>query len=246
MKKLYVCRNVVGNVERSETADKEKKKQMITTEELQELASQLRHPNGAKGIEVADLMNETNISMTLHSIDRLNLLDNDSIMELGHGNCRHLPYILQQKNNLTYHGLDISELMNKEAKRINQQFVDRQQASFYLYDGQNIPFSDSCFDKVFTVNTIYFWVDPKFLISELYRVIKPNGMINITFCQQHYMKQQPQTQFGFTLYDNEKIEQLIATTQFKIIGSDTQTETVKSKIGDGLVDREFTTFMIEK
>jgi ubiquinone/menaquinone biosynthesis C-methylase UbiE len=219
---------------------------MKTDKELQELASQLKCPNGIKGVEVADLMNETNINMTLHSIDRLNLLDNDSILELGHGNCAHLPYVLQQRKNLTYHGLDISELMNKEAKRINQQFIDKHQAAFYLYDGLNIPFSDRYFDRVFTVNAIYFWTDPKFFMSELYRVIKPKGMVNITFCQQDYMKQQPQTQFGFTLYDNEKIEQLIATTQFKMIGSDTQTETVKSKTGDGLVDREFTTFMLKK
>jgi len=218
----------------------------MTDKELQELASQLRCPNGIKGIEVADLMNETNIRMTLHSIDRLNILDNDTVLELGHGNCKHLPYILQQKNNLTYHGLDISELMNKEAKRINQPFIDRQQAAFYLYDGLNIPFPDSYFDRVFTVNTIYFWTDPQLLISELYRVIKPKGMLNITFCQQSYLQQQPLAQFGFTFYDNEKIEQLIDTTPFKIVGSDTQTETVKSKTGDGLVDRAFTTFTFEK
>ena len=136
--------------------------------------------------------------------------------------------------------------MYKEAKRINQQFVDRQQAIFYLYDGLNISFADSYFDKVFTVNTIYFWTDPKFLLSELYRVIKPKGMLNITFGQQCYMKQQPLTQFGFTHYDNDKIEQLIDTTQFKIVGSDTQTETVKNKTGDGFVDRVFTTFTFEK
>jgi len=219
---------------------------MATDKELQELASQLRCPNGIKGIEVADLMNKTNFRMIHHSIDRLNLFDNSSILELGHGNCKHLPYVLQQKNNLTYHGLEISELMNSEAKRINQQVIDRQQATFYLYDGQNIPFADCNFDRVFTVNTIYFWFEPKFLMSELYRVIKPKGLLNITFGQGNYMKQQPQTQFGYTLYDNEKIEKLIDSTQFKIVGSDTQTETVKSIAGNGIVDRVFTTFTFEK
>jgi ubiquinone/menaquinone biosynthesis C-methylase UbiE len=136
--------------------------------------------------------------------------------------------------------------MNKEAKRIKQQFVDMQQASFNLYNGLNIPFADSYFDRIFTVNTIYFWAEPEFMMSELHRVIKPKGILNITFCQQNYMKQQPLTQFGFTLYDNEKIERLIDTTQFKIVGSDTQTEIVKSKTGDGLVNREFTTITFEK
>src|SRR5690606_41662511 len=42
----------------------------MNSEELKELAEQLRQPNGLKGIEIADMMNETNIKMTLHSIDQ--------------------------------------------------------------------------------------------------------------------------------------------------------------------------------
>ena len=218
---------------------------METNKELQELASQFKHPSGAKGIEVADMMNETNFNMTRHSIDRLNLFDNVNILELGHGNCGHLLYLLQQKNNLIYHGLETSELMNKEAKRINHQFIDKQQATFYLYDGLNIPFTDSYFDRIFTVNTIYFWADPEFFVSELYRVIKPKGILNITFSQPHFMKLLPVTQFGFTLYDNEKIEQLIGTTQFKIVSSDIQTDIIKNATGDS-INREFMTFTFEK
>jgi SAM-dependent methyltransferase len=213
--------------------------------ELKALAEQLRQPKGPKGIEIADIMNETNIKMTLHSINNLSILDNDTILEIGHGNCKHLSYVFQQKNKLTYYGLEISELMNKEAKRINQRFTEKQEAFFQLYDGLNIPFSDNYFDKIFTVNTIYFWDDPKSLMTELYRVIKPKGILNITFAQQDFMKQLPFTQFRFTLYDNGKIKQLIDTTPFKTVGSDTQTETVKSKTGD-LVSRDFTTFTLKK
>lgn len=214
-------------------------------EKLKELASQLRLPNGVKGVEIGDMMNEANINMTRHSIDQLDILDNETILELGHGNCKHLPYVLQQKSKLTYHGLETSELMNKEAKRINHQFTDRRQAFFHLYDGLKVPFADNYFDKIFTVNTIYFWADPKCLMSELYRVIKPNGILNITYAQQDFMKQLPFTQFGFTLYDNEKIKQLIDITPFKMLGSNTQTEAVKSKTGD-LVKREFTTLKLKK
>ena len=218
---------------------------MTTDKEIQELAAQFRCPNGSGGVEMGDYMNEANLNMTLHSIDRLNILDNDKILELGHGNCRHLCKALQQKSNLTYYGLEISELMHREAGQINRQFVDNQQASFYLYDGLNIPFADSYFDRIFTVNTIYFWSDPKFLISELYRVVKPQGILNITFGQENFMKHLPVSEFGFTLYNNEKIEQLIATTQFRIIGFDTQTDVVKNKMGN-LVHREFTTITLEK
>src|SRR5690554_7668608 len=105
--------------------------------ELKALAEQLRQPNGLKGIEIADMMNETNIKMTFHSIDHLGILDNDHILELGHGNCKHLPYVLKQKNKLTYYGLEISELMNNEAKdrkstRLNSSHVRISYAVFCL------------------------------------------------------------------------------------------------------------------
>lgn len=218
---------------------------MATGDELKEIAAQLRQPSGRQGIEVAEMMNETNIKMTLHAIDRLDILDGDNILELGHGNCGHLNHILEHKHQTVYCGLEISELMNKEAQRINQRYVENKQARFQLYDGLSIPFDDNCFDKVFTVNTIYFWTDPQFLLTELYRVIKPKGKLNVTFAQQDTMEKLPFTQFGFTLYDNQKIKQLVDSTAFKMIDSDSQIETIKSKMGN-TIDRTFTTVTLEK
>jgi SAM-dependent methyltransferase len=212
---------------------------------IKELAHQLRQPNGVKGIEVADLMNETNKKMTFHSINHLNLIDNDNILELGHGNCGHLSKLLQLRKNLTYYGLETSDLMVKEAVRINEAYINRNQAFYHLYNGIKIPFSDNFFDKAFTVNTIYFWAEPELLISELYRILKPNGILNITFAQKDFMEQLSFSQFGFSLYDNEKIKQLIATSAFSIKKIETETETIKSKTGD-FVDREFVTVILSK
>lgn len=218
---------------------------MTNKEELKKLAVQLRHPHGAEGIAVANMMNESNIGMTRHSIDRLNILERDHILELGHGNCSHLSYLLKQKDNLTYSGLEMSELMNNEAQRMNKEFINTKQALFYLYDGVSIPFSNNSFDKIFTVNTIYFWNNPELLLTELYRVMKHGGLLNITFAQKSFMQDLPFTQFGFELYDNEKIKKLIDNTSFEILNSDTQTEAVKTKTGE-FIERDFTTISLGK
>ncbi len=218
---------------------------MSNHEELKKLAAQLKQPSGAKGIEIGEMMNETNIKMTVHAIDQLNLLTNDKILELGHGNCGHLHYLFQQNKDLVYYGLEISELMNKEAQRINKDFIVNNQASFYLYNGLNIPFSDYYFDKIFTVNTLYFWKDVQAFLLEIYRVLKKGGMLNITFAQKSFMEQLPFTQFDFNLYDHSDIIQLIKLTPFEITNIETQIDIVKSRVGD-LVDREFTTISICK
>jgi len=214
-------------------------------EELQAIASQLKHPTGEKGIEMANMMNETNINMTRHSIQNLNISKENKILELGHGNAGHVEFLLEQAENLKYYGLEMSELMFQEARQINRNFVSQKQALFSLYDGNKIPFEDESFDKIFTVNTIYFWQEPEKLLLEIYRVLRPNGNFCLTFAEEDFMKKLPFTQFEFELYSTEKAQQLIKRTPFKIVYTETQTEKVKSKTGE-LVDRAFTTLVLEK
>ena len=214
-------------------------------EELQAIASQLKHPSGEKGIEMGNMMNETNINMTKHSIQNLNISNENRILELGHGNAGHVAFLFEQAEKLKYYGLEISELMFQEARQINRNFVSQKQAFFSLYDGNTIPFEAELFDKIFTVNTIYFWQKPEELLSEIYRVLKPNGNFCLTFAEEDFMKKLPFTQFEFELYSTEKAQELIKKSDFKIVYTETQTEKVKSKTGE-LVDRGFTTIVLEK
>ena len=65
-------------------------------EELQAIASQLKNPSGEKGIEMGNMMNETNINMTKHSIQNLNISAANKILELGHGNAGHVEFLFEQ------------------------------------------------------------------------------------------------------------------------------------------------------
>lgn len=214
-------------------------------EELQAIASQLKNPSGEKGIEMANMMNETNINMTRHSIQNLNISKENKVLELGHGNAGHAAFLFEQADNLKYYGLEMSELMFQEARQMNRNFVSQKQAFFSLYDGNKIPFEDEFFDKIFTVNTIYFWQEPEKLLLEIYRVLKSNGNFCLTFAEEDFMKKLPFTQFEFELYSTEKAQKLIEKTPFTIAYTETQTEKVKSKTGE-LVDRAFTTIVLEK
>jgi len=214
-------------------------------EELQAIAAQLKHPTGEKGIEMANMMHETNINMARHSIQNLNISKENKILELGHGNAGHVAFIFEKADNLKYYGLEMSELMFQEARQINRNFVSQKQAFFSLYDGNVIPFEDEFFDKIFTVNTIYFWQQPEKLLLEIYRVLKPEGIFCITFAEESFMKTLPFTQYEFELYSTEKVEKLIQKTVFKITNKETLTEKVKTRTRE-LVDRQFTTIVLEK
>lgn len=213
-------------------------------DQLAALASQLSHPSGEKGLEIAEMMNETNIGMTKNAISNLTLTSGEAVLELGHGNAGHLNFLFSLCENVHYTGLEISTLMNQEAQQLNGSFIEAQKAAFALYDGKHIPFSDNQFDKLFTVNTLYFWENPLETLAELSRVLKPKALFSLTFAHRSFMEMLPFTPFGFTLYNPDEVMALVQQSNFKLKHEDSQIETVMTKDGQ-TVERQFSTFLLE-
>lgn len=216
----------------------------MDTEKLKILAQNLAHPQGEKGIEIGEMMNETNIGMTLESIQTLLIEDNEHILEIGHGNAGHVGNILNKASDVKYTGIDISETMHHEAIKLNKDFEN--QAEFVLYEGTELPFEDKTFDKIFTVNTIYFWEKPTDFLNEIYRVLKDNGTFVLTFGQRNFMEKLPFTQFGFTLYNTDEMEETVSKSYFKRMKISERQEEVKSKTGEETITRNYTILTIKK
>ncbi len=212
--------------------------------DLKILAENLASPKGEKGIELGKMMNATNMGMTLESIHTLLIEDNEHILEIGHGNAGHLKSFLKIARNLRYTGIDISETMHNEAKKINSDCKD--QADFIWYEGKKLPFENEVFDKIFTVNTVYFWEKPVDFLNEIYRVLKDNGTFVLTFGQREFMEKLPFTEYNFKLYDNEEMEELISESHFKRMKISEKEEEIKSRTGDELIKRNYTVLTIKK
>jgi ubiquinone/menaquinone biosynthesis C-methylase UbiE len=213
-------------------------------ENLKILAQNLANPQGEKGIEIGEMMNATNIGMTLESIKTLLIEDDETVLEIGHGNAAHVKGILNKAQNLKYTGIDISETMHNEAKRLNEEFEN--QAEFVLYEGIKLPFEDKKFDKIFTVNTVYFWKEPVDYLNEIYRVLKDNGTFVLTFGQRDFMEKLPFTQFDFILYNTDEMEETVSKSLFKRMKISEKEEEVKSKTGDETITRNYTVLTIKK
>lgn len=209
--------------------------QKLTETEILELENQLRCPNGEIGIEVAKNMNETNIGMTLNTIEFLELENENSVLELGHGNCGHLDKLLSLAKEIKYFGLEISQTMLNEAMKNN---LDKQ-AEFKLYDGETIPYTNNLFDKILSVNTVYFWRHPEKLINEIERTLKPSGICVLTYANKDFMKNLPFVGKKFKLFDQNEIKKLAEKSNLKIVETKELREQVKSKTGEQ-VERKYT------
>ena len=212
--------------------------------DLKILAQNLANPQGKKGIQIGEMMNATNIGMTLESIHSLLIEDSEHILEIGHGNAGHLKSFFKIAKDLKYTGIDISETMHDEAKNLNIEFKD--QAEFVLYEGEKLPFEDEVFDKIFTVNTVYFWKNPVEYLNEIYRVLKDKGTFVLTFGQRNFMETLPFTAYDFTLYSNDEMQELISKSHFKRMKISEKEEQIQSKTGEETITRLYTVLTIKK
>lgn len=215
--------------------------QKLTEEQIRKLENQLSCPIGDIGIEVGKTMNKSNIGMTLKTIEFLEIKNENSVLELGHGNCGHLDNLLNSAKGIKYFGLEISETMLNEAKKNNLSKL----ANFQLYDGETISYPNKFFDKIFSVNTIYFWSNHENLINDIERTLKINGICILTYANKDFMEKLPFVGQKFKLFDRNDIKNLVRKSNMKIIEIKEFTEQVQSKTG-AQVERKFTLIKLKR
>lgn len=217
----------------------------LTQEQLIELGRQLSHPKGEFGLEVAKNMQMTNIGMIKSAINALEISANNKVLEIGHGNCEHLPLILEQSKNVGFYGLEISETMKAEAELKNKAYLKNQTVQFKLYDGENIPSTNHFFDRIMTVNTLYFWKSPLQFLEEIYRVTKPNGVFVIAFAQKQFMEDLPFVKEKFQLYNNHDLSELVSKSSFELFNITDEAETVTGNAGE-FINRNYSIAVLKK
>ena len=188
----------------------------MNEDQLKEIAAQLRQPHGEMAHEVSGRMNKGNHHMNQFAIQTLKPQPGDAILEIGMGNGFFVKDILLSDESITYVGCDFSEAMVTEATELNNAYVQSGQARFQLASADSLPFATESFDKVFTVNTIYFWDNPTGVLDEMKRVLKPDGQLLIALRSKSVMESYPFTQYGFIMYDTDDLNTLLSENGLKI------------------------------
>ena len=84
-------------------------------------------------------------------------------------------------------------------------------------DANHLPFPESQFDRICTVNTLYFWPDAQAVFQECYRVLMPGGTLVVCYNTTTVLAEQGLIQQGFKGYEVEAVENLLRQTKFHSI-----------------------------
>ncbi len=188
-----------------------------TEEELREMARQSACPSGEFGLMIGEKMAAVNQHFIRRTVEALEIVDGDSVLELGHASGRHVADFMTPGRRIRYAGLEVSQTMVEEARRINAGLAVTQNVTFQHGDGLSLPFDEHAFDKIFTVNTIYFWERPVPYLREIARVMKPGGRFCLAFVPKAMMETLPFVKYGFHLYHTPEIVEMQEQASLKVV-----------------------------
>jgi arsenite methyltransferase len=178
------------------------------------MAHQARRPSGKFSGIFAIYMNFGNNYLNKLAVQALDIQPNDHILEVGFGGGVALYKILKNIQRGFVAGIDYSPDMVKRGKRKFQKSIASGKMTLVEGNVTSMPFNDASFDKICTINTIYFWSDPTAGLNEILRVLKPGGQLVVGIMPKDSMKKNPATRYGFTLYSEQGLRDLLTQAGF--------------------------------
>lgn len=219
---------------------------MDHTPDWQFVAAQLRQPNGEFATEIGQRMNVSNLQIHQFTFDELHLESGIEILEIGMGNGHFVNELFKRCNTISYTGIDYSVEMVEASKLINSDLCQKNKAQFLHCAIDELPFSEPIYDRIFTINTLYFWADPDVTLTNIRRLLKPNAYLTIAIRPKHIMEHHPFTAFGFTLYSREDVCRLLEKNGFNILAVTEKKEAGSSGISDEVLTFESLIITAEK
>ena len=167
---------------------------------LRLFARQLARPMGPLGGFIRRDMNRRNAAMNAYTVERLDLRLTDRVLEIGFGGGVALPRLISAAASVV--GVDPSPDVIRAAIL---QYGTTEQLEFRRGEVEALPCAPGEFNKVCTVNTIYFWRALDAGFSQIHRALAEGGRVAVGFLPRAGMQPMNMPADIFTLRDPDDV-----------------------------------------
>jgi len=193
------------------------------------IAGQLRQPSGLFGkVLNSSVLNRVNGPMNQRTVELLELDPADRVLEVGFGGGDLIDRMAAIVSRGRIVGVDFSPAMVELSRRRFARLIESGRLELCCASAEKLPYDSGQFTKACTVNTVYFWSDPLVALGELRRTLEDGGRLVLSFNPRATAQKLPYTRHGFTLYEGNEVEHLLAEAGFR----DVRTVTGSQKIGE--------------
>ena len=155
----------------------------MTTEhtEFSGFRAHFRNPRGLLGRIAGFLMVLTNRQVNRFVVEMLDVQAGDRVLEIGFGPGACIAMLTERATNGLVAGVDPSPTMVAQAGARNRAALGSGRVELKVGSVSAIPYPDGGFDRVCSINNIYFWPSRVDDLREIRRVMKDGGTLALAF-----------------------------------------------------------------
>lgn len=179
------------------------------------LSQQARKPSGLIGrFLMTNIFNAGNADLNTFVKEMLEIDKSDSILEVGFGPGKLIAEMADSTPDGQVAGIDFSATMLRQAEKTNVHHIQSGRVKLHQGECRELPFADDSFDKLCSINTLYFWDKPEKYLSEMLRVLKPQGKIIIGFHEAEQLARLDLNEAVFQTYSQAETVNLLLEAGF--------------------------------
>ncbi len=179
------------------------------------LSRQARKPSGFIGrFVMSNIFKKGNNDLNCFVEEILELQPSSHVLEIGFGPGKLINKMALITTDGQVEGVDFSETMLAEAIKNNEQHISSNKVKIQKGDCKELNYANNTFDKVCSVNTLYFWNPPEKYLSEIFRVLKPGGHLVLGIRSSEQMNALPLDKNIFNTYSLNDAVNLVSTAGF--------------------------------
>ncbi len=174
------------------------------------------NPNGFAGKISTKIMNIINKRQYKAILDNINLEQNDILLDIGFGNGYFINKLFKKNIPINIYGIEISNDMIKNVSKKYNKYIENGLLKLSLENIVSTSFENATFNKIYTINTIYFWNELEKCFSEIKRILKPKGIFLNAIYTKEYLDNIIYTKYGFNKYSIKDIIKITEENGMKI------------------------------
>jgi ubiquinone/menaquinone biosynthesis C-methylase UbiE len=178
------------------------------------LYQQLGHPTGCFGRSLLRFLNWANSPMNSLAVSCLKPTDQDHVLEIGFGGGNLIKQLAQSGLPNQFTGLEISIEALHLCEKQYHPLIHQGRVHLHTTQASTLPFASGQFNKICSINALYFWPNPVDILAECKRVLSPNGILYLCYNTKDLLDLYGFSHIGLRGYTVTQIETLFLEAGF--------------------------------
>ena len=176
---------------------------------------QARKPSGIFGkIVMSFVFDKGNSFLNGFTNEVMSIRPDERILDIGCGTGKLVKVMSDQITSGQIDGIDFSGAMVSIARKRNKKNISTGKVKILEGDFNTLSFPNNFYDKICTVNTLYFWSEPMATAQKAADILKPGGKFVVAFEDIEQLEKRNLNRDVFSFYKADDVKNLLAESGF--------------------------------